>query len=156
MPFKFSICIFHPTHFLFTCLYLYKFIFTPKSGPGTSTAAPIKFFLANSSVYLLINVSTSLLENLRGLIPIPPFAPPYGKSNIEFFNVIKNESASTSSILICGLSLVPPFVGNLYVLCYALYAGTYKNIKKYIITQIYVPSSLTNGKLNFINISVLL
>jgi hypothetical protein len=34
----------------------------PRSGPGTSTAAPINPFLASSSVYLLVRLSISLGE----------------------------------------------------------------------------------------------
>lgn len=44
--------------------------------PGTSIAAPMNPFLANSRVYLLVRDSISLAEYYLGLKPIPPFAPP--------------------------------------------------------------------------------
>jgi hypothetical protein len=39
-------------------------------------AAPIKPFLANSSVYLLVRLSISLDEYYLGSILIPPLPPP--------------------------------------------------------------------------------
>jgi len=68
----------------------------PISGPGTSHPAPMNPFFANSNVYLLVNDSISLAEYYLGSILIPPFAPPYGKSTTEHFNVIKQDKASTS------------------------------------------------------------
>ena len=52
----------------------------PKSGPGTSTDAPIKFFFASSRVYLRMILSNSPSEYKAGLIAIPPLAPPNGRS----------------------------------------------------------------------------
>lgn len=84
----------------------------PRSGPGTSIEAPMKFFLASSRVYLLVIVSSSLKDYFLGSILIPPFAPPYGRSTTAHFSVMRQERASISEILTEFAKRVPPLVGR--------------------------------------------
>lgn len=51
----------------------------------------------------------------------PPFAPPKGRLTMEHLMVMRQASASTSSMLTFSAYLVPPLVGNLCVLCWHLY-----------------------------------
>jgi hypothetical protein len=54
---------------------LSRLIFTT-SGPGTSTAAPIEFFFASLIAYFRVRASIYRAEYFRGLMQMPPLAPP--------------------------------------------------------------------------------